>query len=114
MSETPRDRTLHELQAAVHGWISQWEDGYWSPLSNLARLTEEVGELARGINHHHGDKPPKPGEEMGSVAEELADVLFVLITLANSLDIDLTEAFAAVMQKYDIRDAESGRFRRRE
>jgi len=113
MNETRPDRTLAQLQDAVHAWISQWDDGYWSPLANLARLTEEVGELARGINHHHGDKPPKPGEEMGSVSEELADVLFVVITLANSLDIDLTEAFSQVMQKYDIRDAASGRFTRK-
>lgn len=101
---TEKDPTLAQLQGAVDDWISQW--GYWSPLANLARLTEEVGELAREINHAHGEKPKKGDEPEGRVAEELADVLFVVITLANSLDIDLTEAFGQVMQKYNIRDAQ--------
>ena len=100
--------SLHQMQECVHAWISQWEEGYWSPLANLARLTEEVGELAREINHHHGEKPKKRGEEATdaevAVAEELADVLFVVVTLANSLDIDLSQAFRQVMAKYEIRD----------
>lgn len=100
---TQKDYTLNELQAAVDAWISQW--GYWSPLANLARLTEEVGELAREINHHHGEKPKKDTEEEGAIADELADILFVTITIANSLDIDLTDAFGKVMEKYKIRDA---------
>lgn len=95
--------TLNQLQAAVDAWIAQW--GYWPPLANLARLTEEVGELAREINHAHGPKKKKDTEAEGKVAEELADVLFVIITLANSLDIDLSEAFGQVMQKYQLRDA---------
>lgn len=100
------DVTIAQMQGAVHAWISQWEEGYWSPLANLARLTEEIGELAREINHAHGSKPKKDGEADGAVAEELADVLFVVVTLANSLEIDLTEAFAQVMTKYEVRDAE--------
>lgn len=95
--------TLASLQTLVDDWISQW--GYWSPLANLARLTEEVGELAREINHHHGEKPKKTEEADGAIAEELADVLFVVITLANSMDIDLTQAFEGVLQKYKVRDA---------
>ena len=109
MVDRPNERddlTINEAQAAVHAWISQWDEGYWSPLANLARLTEEVGELAREINHHHGEKPKKASEADGSVAMELADILFVVVTIANSLDIDLTEAFRAVMQKYDMRDGE--------
>lgn len=97
--------TLNGLQAAVDAWISQWDTGYWSPLSNLARLTEEVGELAREINHTHGEKPKKGSEADGRIADELADILFVVVTLANSMDIDLEQAFAAVMKKYDLRDA---------
>ena len=69
------------------------------------RQTEEVGELAREINHHHGEKPKKATEADGAIADELADVLFVVITLANSLDIDLSEAFVKVMEKYNMRDA---------
>ena len=90
----------------VDDWISQWEEGYWSPLSNLARLTEEVGELARALNHLHGEKKPKSDEETGQLAEELGDILFVLIALANQLDVDLDEALTDVLEKYDIRDAD--------
>ncbi len=100
--------TLNQLQASVHAWISQWEEGYFSPLSNLARLTEEVGELAREINHQHGDKPRKSTDVDRKIEEELADILFVVITLANSLDVDLEDAFGMVMKKYNLRDA--GRF----
>jgi NTP pyrophosphatase (non-canonical NTP hydrolase) len=68
-------------------------------------LTEEVGELAREINHTFGEKPPKPGEPAGSIEGELADVLFVAICLANSQKIDLDRAFAAMMAKLTSRDA---------
>lgn len=98
--------SLQQIQDAVDAWISQWEEGYWSPLANLARLVEEVGELSREINDRYGEKPKKESEEEGDVGSELADILFVLVCIANSLDIDMTEAFEAVMQKYKIRDAE--------
>ena len=97
--------TLRGAQEAVDGWIGQWEEGYWSPLANLARLSEEVGELAREINHVHGAKRKKATEREGRIAEELADVLFVVITLANSMEIDLEEAFLQVLRKYGVRDA---------
>lgn len=106
MKKTPP--TLRDLQARVDAWINQWDEGYFSPLSNLARLTEELGELARALNHLHGDKPPKPSEDKGDPAEELADMLFVMLALANSLDIDLDQALHQVFQKYNVRDA--GRF----
>lgn len=98
--------SLQEMQRSVHAWISQWEEGYFSPLSNLARLTEEVGELARGVNHLHGDKPPKATDGDDDLAEELGDILFVVVCLANQLDVDLETAFRTVMQKYDIRDSD--------
>ena len=85
-------------------WISQYKEGYFPPLTNLARLTEEVGELAREINHRFGEKPKKAGEAEGSMALELADIVFVVICLANSQGIDLDEAFAAMMQKVRTRD----------
>lgn len=103
---------LKETQKRVHTWISRFEEGYWSPLSNLARLTEEVGELAREVNHRFGDKPKKSSEREASLDEELADVLFVLVAMANSLDIDLDEAFDRVMRKYENRDAARWRERR--
>jgi len=96
---------LKAAQAAVDAWISQFEEGYWPPLANLARLVEEVGELARILNHEYGSKPKKPDEAPQDLAEELADVLFVLICLANERGIDLDEALAGVLAKYRTRDA---------
>ena len=98
-------------QKEVDEWISQFEEGYFPPLAMLARVSEEVGELARVLMHRYGGKTPKPGEPAGDVAEEIADAMFVLICLANSLDIDLDEAFARIMEKYRKRDA--GRWKRR-
>lgn len=94
------------MQKEVDAWISQFEEGYFPPLPMLARLTEEVGELARVLMHQYGGKPPKPGEDAGDAAAEIADAIFVLICLANSLGIDLDQAFAAVMRKYRERDSE--------
>lgn len=96
--------SLHELQSRVNAWMSQWKDGYWTPHENLARLTEEVGELAREINHSHGPKKKKEGEGQGSIAEELGDIVFVVVALANSLDIDLDAAMDATFAKYNVRD----------
>lgn len=98
--------SFREAQDTVDRWISQYEEGYFSPLTNLARLAEEVGEVAREINHHFGQKPKRPDEAAGSLAMELADVLFVVICLANSQQIDLDRAFAQVMAKVTARDAE--------
>ena len=93
-------------QKEVDEWISQFEEGYFAPLPMLARLTEEVGELSRALMHHHGGKKPKPGEEAGDIGDEIADAMFVLICLANSLGIDLDREFASMMNKYRARDAE--------
>lgn len=106
MTESNPAMSVQEIQRAVDAWISQWEEGYFSPLSNLARLTEEVGELAREINASHGEKPKKPGAAPSSIGSELGDILFVLVCIANSLDVDLTEEFEAVMAKYNLRDAQ--------
>ena len=89
----------------MHAWIGQFEEGYWPPLSMLARLTEEVGELARELNHHYGHKPKKRGEPKGDIALEVADIVFVLVCLCNALEIDLGDAFERVMRKYDARDS---------
>ena len=97
--------TLEEAQRAVDAWVGQFAEGYWPPLSNLARLVEEVGELAREMNHRFGDKPKKPGEAEQDLALELADILFVLIAIANSQKIDLDAAFQGVLEKYRLRDS---------
>jgi NTP pyrophosphatase (non-canonical NTP hydrolase) len=102
---------ISEAQAAVDRYIAQFAEGYWPPLTNLARLVEEVGELARELNHRFGHKTKKPGEPEQDLALELADILFVLIAIANEQQIDLEAAFRQVLEKYDVRDA--GRWERR-
>jgi NTP pyrophosphatase (non-canonical NTP hydrolase) len=97
--------SFREAQDAVDRWVGQYREGYFAPLANVARLAEEVGELAREVNHRFGDKPKKPGERDGSIAMELADVLFVVICLANSQKISLDDAFAKMMEKVATRDA---------
>ena len=98
--------SFQDAQREVDQWISQFEEGYFPPLAMLARLTEEVGELARALMHEHGGKKPKSDEERGNVGEEIADSIFVLLCLANSLGIDLDEQFASMMQKYRRRDTD--------
>jgi NTP pyrophosphatase (non-canonical NTP hydrolase) len=98
--------SLRDAQGQVDAWISQFEEGYWPPLSNLARLTEEVGELAREMNHRFGHKTKRADEPEQDLAIELADVLFVLLVIANEQGIDLEEALARVLEKYRTRDSE--------
>lgn len=99
-----KDKTLKELQREVHTYISQFKEGYFSPLAMTARLTEELGELAREINHFYGEKPKKATEEAKTIEEELGDLLFVLICFANSLNIDLETAHDRIMEKFQTRD----------
>ena len=96
--------TLRDSQQLVDAWISQYEEGYFHPLTNLARLAEEVGELAREINHRFGQKTKKPEEPEGDLGMEMADILFVLICMANREGIDLQEAFDRMMNKIEARD----------
>ena len=98
--------SLTDSQRRVDIWIAQFEEGYFPPLTNLARLSEEVGELAREVNHRFGEKTKKPGEAPGDMAMEMADILFVLICMANREGIDLQQAFDAMMIKVEQRDAE--------
>lgn len=97
---------LSEAQARVDAWIGQFEEGYWPPLANLARLTEEVGELARLLNQRFGPKTKKPSEAEQDLGEELADVLFVLLVIANEQKIDMGSALEKVLEKYRLRDAD--------
>jgi NTP pyrophosphatase (non-canonical NTP hydrolase) len=95
---------LKQLQKEIDEWIGQFEEGYWGPLSMLARLTEEVGELAREVNHLYGEKTKKKEEQESSLSLELGDILFIIGCFANSLDLDLDQCFKAVMDKYRERD----------
>lgn len=97
---------LNEAQRLVDDWISQFQEGYWPPLVNLARLAEEVGELARELNHRYGAKRKKPGEPEQDLALELGDILFVLLALANEQKIDLDTALVRTLEKYRSRDSD--------
>ena len=101
------DTRIQALQKSIDQWISE-NGGYWDEMSLLARLTEEVGELAREYNHQFGAKKKKASEEDGSIAGELADILWLGLCMANQQEIDLEEAFEGVMTKLKVRDA--GRF----
>jgi NTP pyrophosphatase (non-canonical NTP hydrolase) len=103
LSEQPQ-LTIQEMQDIVDHYIGQFKEGYFSPLAMMARLSEEVGELAREINHYYGEKPKKKDEEENSVDIELADCMFILICFANSLGINLEQAFYAMMHKFNTRD----------
>ncbi|MHA6251116.1 nucleotide pyrophosphohydrolase [Oceanobacillus sp. CAU 1775] len=96
--------TTKEIQQRVDNYISQFEEGYFSPLAMTARLTEEVGELAREVNHYYGEKPKKPTEKENTIEEELGDIIFVLASFANSLNIDLADSFEQSMSKFETRD----------
>lgn len=97
-------KSMKEMQKEVDQYISQFKEGYFSPLAMLARLTEELGELAREVNHYYGEKPKKDNEKERTIEEELGDLQFVIMCLANSLHIDLEEAHDRVMHKFNTRD----------
>lgn len=98
------EKTMKEMQGEVDQYISQFKEGYFSPLAMMARMTEELGELAREVNHYHGEKPKKNDEQENTIEQELGDILFVLICFANSLNISLQESFDLVMEKFQTRD----------
>ncbi|MEI2720161.1 MAG: nucleotide pyrophosphohydrolase [Gemmatimonadales bacterium] len=98
--------SLTDSQRRVDAWIAQFEEGYFHPLTNMARLSEEVGELAREVNHRFGQKTKKVEEAEGNLGMEMADILFVLICMANREGIDLQQAFDAMMAKVETRDAD--------
>ena len=98
------EKTMRIMQQEVDNYIQQFKTGYFSPLGQLARLTEEVGELAREVNHYYGEKQKKNTEKDKRIEEEVGDVLFATIIMANSLNIDLTEVFDKNMDKFNQRD----------
>ncbi len=94
------------IQTQVDEWITSHTPGYFQPLQMLARLSEELGELSRAVSHQFGEKRPKPGEAKGDVAEELCDLIFVAICLANAQKINLDDAWKGLLRKLYERDAE--------
>ncbi len=97
-------KSMKDMQTEVDTYIGQFKEGYFSPLAMMARMTEELGELAREVNHYYGEKPKKSTENEKAIEEEVGDILFVLICFANSLNIDLEEAHDYVMNKFNTRD----------
>ena len=94
--------TVGELQRFIDEWVRR-HGGYWSPLSQYVRLVEEVGELGRELNHRYGDKPRLAKDHRQPIAEELADILFIVLLLANDLDVELEPATMEVLKKYEAR-----------
>jgi NTP pyrophosphatase (non-canonical NTP hydrolase) len=98
--------TIKEAQEAVDQWINKTGVRYFNELTNTAILMEEVGEVARIMSRKYGEQSFKKSDEAVDLGDEMADVLFVLICLANQTGIDLTEALEKNMQKKSIRDAD--------
>jgi NTP pyrophosphatase (non-canonical NTP hydrolase) len=100
--------TINEAQQQIDGWIQEYGGGYFSELTNLGILTEETGELARWIVRKYGDQSLKLNEQnidiKSAIEDEMTDILWVLICLANQMDIDLTEGLKRNMEKKTKRD----------
>lgn len=97
------DITIRQAQTTVDQWIRTVGVRYFSPLTNMAVLTEEVGEVARVMARRYGDQSAKEGEKL-DLADELADVLWVVLAIANQTGIDLSDAFVNNLRKKNVRD----------
>ena len=100
------DLTLRDAQRLVDDFMQSRRWTYWEPLSQLARMTEELGEVARVVNHLYGEKPKKSDEPPQDLALELADLIYTVICLANSQALDLQDGLERVLEKYTERDAD--------
>lgn len=96
---------LNEIQKRADDWIKQCGYGYFTPHEILARLMEETGELAREVNHEFGPKKKKSTELDNEIGDEIADIFFTLVCMANSLNIDLDKKWDKMMDKLYTRDA---------
>ena len=103
------DVTIREAQARIDGWIKTVGVRYFNELTNLGILMEEVGELSRIMVRRYGEQSAKPGDMAKDMADEMADVLWVLMCLANQTGVDLTDALAKNFEKKNIRDADRHR-----
>jgi len=99
------DFTIREAQQKVDDWIKSHGVRYFNELTNMAILTEEVGEVARIISRKYGEQSFKEGEDSSNLGEELADVLFVLICIANQTGVNLTEELSKSLLKKTNRDS---------
>ena len=106
MTESDSSMTVAEIQATVDRWIRETGGGYFSPLTNMAVLTEEVGEVARLMARTYGDQTFKESDRAHSLADELADVVWVVAAIATQTGVDLTEAFMNNLAKKNLRDKE--------
>ena len=97
--------TIQDAQKAVDQWINTTGVRYFNELTNMAMLTEEVGEVARLISRQYGEQSFKDSDKEKELADELADVLFVVICLANQTGVDLTDALKRNLEKKNVRDA---------
>ena len=102
----PMHMTIKEVQSTVDHWIKTIGVRYFSPLTNMAILTEEVGEVARIIARKYGEQSMKESDKDKELADELSDVLWVVLCLANQCDIDLTDALNKNLEKKNIRDSD--------
>jgi len=107
-----QNMSLKDAQRDVHYWVNQFKVEYFKPLEIMAAITEEADELAREINNRHGPRTKKSPEDTADISKEIADIIFNLICMANSNDIDLDEAWKAKMDKQYGRDI--NRFERKD
>lgn len=105
------EKTLSQVQTEVDIWANQFKKPYFEPLSRMTAMTEEVGEVARVMNRMYGDKKSKDGENIKDLEEELGDLFFSLICMANAENIDLTKSYERKMEKVVNRD--NNRFERK-
>ena len=98
--------TIEEAQHKVDEWIKTYGVRYFSPLTNMAILAEEVGEVARVMARTYGDQSCKPSDECKNLADELADVMWVLMCIANQTGVNLTDAFVKNIEKKTARDSQ--------
>jgi NTP pyrophosphatase (non-canonical NTP hydrolase) len=105
INKTNKPMTIKQAQQQVDKWITTTGVRYFSELTNMAILTEEVGEVARIISRTYGDQSFKESDRKKNLADELADVMFVTICLANQTGIDLTDALKKNLEKKSTRDA---------
>jgi len=104
LQEVSTEMTLSQAQREVHAWISSVGVRYFSELTNMALLAEEVGEVARIVARRYGEQSEKPSDAEKELADELSDVLFVLICLANQTGVNLEDAFKKNLEKKTKRD----------
>lgn len=101
-----KDKTMKGLQEDIDLYINGFEEGYFPPMELLARLSEELGELSREVQHVYGVKKKKSDEAIRSLEEETGDLFFVLVCFANSQGINLESALTSVLEKFKERDAD--------